>query len=88
MVWFKESEDSSDIEVEIIPDTVGRGVEEAEEEEVEMEGVAGNTASTQTEADDGLEDQSREPVEDQGRGNVDSAEQEEGDKEVNSGDRP
>lgn len=41
-VWFKESEDSSDIEVEIIPDTVGRVEEETEEElerEVEMEGV-------------------------------------------------
>ncbi|XP_037835880.1 cadherin-related family member 5 [Kryptolebias marmoratus] len=39
-VWFKESEDSSDIEVEIIPDPVGWLEKETEEElEVEMEGV-------------------------------------------------
>ncbi|XP_037551141.1 uncharacterized protein cdhr5a [Nematolebias whitei] len=40
MVWFKECKDSSDIEVEIIPDTVGKMEEETEEElEVEMEVV-------------------------------------------------
>ncbi|KAG7276847.1 hypothetical protein CRUP_007984, partial [Coryphaenoides rupestris] len=45
-VWFKESEDSSDIEVEIIPDTVGRVREEtAEEMDAEMEGVAGEPAA-------------------------------------------
>ncbi|KAM8876522.1 cadherin-related family member 5 [Synchiropus picturatus] len=41
-VWFKQIEDSSDIEVEIIPDTVGRVEEETQEElegEVEMEPV-------------------------------------------------
>ncbi|KAM4592262.1 cadherin-related family member 5 isoform 1-T1 [Odontesthes bonariensis] len=45
-VWFKESEDSSDIEVEIIPDSVGRVEEETEEElEVEMEGVVRDPAA-------------------------------------------
>ncbi|KAG7481655.1 cadherin-related family member 5-like [Solea senegalensis] len=47
-VWFKESEDSSDIEVEIIPDTVGQVLEETEEEleaEVEMEGVVRDPAA-------------------------------------------
>lgn len=54
-VWFKESEDSSDIEVEIIPDTVGRVEEETEEElegEVEMEGVVRDPAAPVREADD------------------------------------
>lgn len=32
MVWFKESEDSSDIEVEIIPDDIGLKHEEENEE--------------------------------------------------------
>lgn len=32
MVWFKESEDSSDIEVEIIPDDIGLKHEEVNEE--------------------------------------------------------
>lgn len=57
-VWFKESEDSSDIEVEIIPDTVGRVEEETEEElegEVEMEGVVRDPAAPLREADDGQE---------------------------------
>ncbi|CAN9507308.1 unnamed protein product [Ophioblennius macclurei] len=48
MVWFKESEDSSDIEVEIIPDSVGRLEEETEAElqgEVEMEGVVRDPAA-------------------------------------------
>ncbi|XP_039477045.1 cadherin-related family member 5 [Oreochromis aureus] len=57
-VWFKESEDSSDIEVEIIPDTVGRVEEETEEElegEVEMEGVVRDPAAPLREADDGHE---------------------------------
>lgn len=49
-VWFKESEDSSDIEVEIIPDSVGRVEEETEEElEVEMEGVIRDPAAPLTE---------------------------------------
>lgn len=38
-VWFKESEDSSDIEVEIIPDTIGIKPEE------EVESVEGDFAS-------------------------------------------
>uniref|UniRef100_A0A8C1VA93 Cadherin domain-containing protein n=1 Tax=Cyprinus carpio TaxID=7962 RepID=A0A8C1VA93_CYPCA len=38
-VWFKESEDSSDIEVEIIPDTIGLKAEE------DMEKVEGDFAS-------------------------------------------
>ncbi|XP_042371604.1 uncharacterized protein LOC121965530 [Plectropomus leopardus] len=59
-VWFKESEDSSDIEVEIIPDTVGR-VEEETEEELDMEGVVRDPAAPQRESDGGQE--SAEPGE-------------------------
>ncbi|XP_038557388.1 cadherin-related family member 5 [Micropterus salmoides] len=60
-VWFKESEDSSDIEVEIIPDTVGRVEEETQEElEVEMEGVVRDPAAPRRESDDGQESQSEE----------------------------
>ncbi|XP_060892693.1 cadherin-related family member 5 [Labrus mixtus] len=47
-VWFKESEGSSDIEVEIIPDSVGRVEEETQEElegEMEMEGVVRDPAA-------------------------------------------
>uniref|UniRef100_A0A3P9HEP5 Cadherin related family member 5 n=1 Tax=Oryzias latipes TaxID=8090 RepID=A0A3P9HEP5_ORYLA len=45
-VWFKQSDDSSDIEVEIIPDAVGRVEEETEEElEVEMEDVVRDPAA-------------------------------------------
>lgn len=55
-VWFKESEDSSDIEVEIIPDTVGRVEEETEEElEVEMDDVVRDPAAPLRE-DDGAEE--------------------------------
>ncbi|KAL6113579.1 uncharacterized protein ACO6RY_11823 [Pungitius sinensis] len=43
-VWFKESEDSSDIEVEIIPDTVSP-VEEETEEELGMEAVVRDPAA-------------------------------------------
>lgn len=51
-MWFKESEDSSDIEVEIIPDTVGRVDEETEEElEVEMDDVVRDPAAPQREVD-------------------------------------
>ncbi|KAK2853621.1 hypothetical protein Q5P01_006282 [Channa striata] len=57
-VWFKESEDSSDIEVEIIPDTVGR-------EEVEMEGVVRDPAAPRREYDDGQENKNTEPNEQQ-----------------------
>ncbi|XP_071394869.1 cadherin-related family member 5 [Centroberyx affinis] len=83
-VWFKESEDSSDIEVEIIPDTVGRVEEETEEElegEVEMEGVVRDPAAPQREADGGQEDESTEPNEDQGCGNADSEKEKEGKQE-------
>ncbi|CAK6980847.1 cadherin-related family member 5 [Scomber scombrus] len=70
-VWFKEIEDSSDIEVEIIPDTVGRVEEETEEEmEVEMDGVVRDPAAPQRESDGGQE----EPSEEQERGNSDNKE--------------
>ncbi|XP_073320192.1 cadherin-related family member 5 [Pagrus major] len=81
-VWFKESEDSSDIEVEIIPDTVGRVEEETEEElegEVEMEGVVRDPAAPLRESDGGQESQSTEPGEEQDDGN--SSEQKKGSKE-------
>lgn len=63
-MWFKESEDSSDIEVEIIPDTVGRVEEETEEElegEVEMESVVRDPAAPLREADDGQETNEQYP---------------------------
>ncbi|KAM4744608.1 cadherin-related family member 5 isoform 2-T2 [Anableps anableps] len=61
-VWFKESEDSSDIEVEIIPDTVGRVEEETEEElEVEMEGVVRDPAAPLRDPEGEQEAQSEEP---------------------------
>lgn len=61
-VWFKESEDSSDIEVEIIPDTVGRVEEETEEElEVEMEGVIRDPAAPLTELDAVQEGSNNDP---------------------------
>ncbi|XP_040916832.1 cadherin-related family member 5 [Toxotes jaculatrix] len=72
-VWFKESEDSSDIEVEIIPDTVGRVEEETEEElegEVEMEGVVRDPAAPLRESDGGQESQSTGPSEEQDCGNT------------------
>ncbi|XP_029312546.1 cadherin-related family member 5 [Cottoperca gobio] len=78
-VWFKESEDSSDIEVEIIPDTVGR-VEEETEEELNMEGVVRDPAAPLRESDDGKESQSEEPSEEQDRGNA-SSEKEKGGQE-------
>lgn len=74
-VWFKESADSSDIEVEIIPDTVGRVEEETEEElegEVEMEGVVRDPAAPLRESDGGQENQSTEPGEEQDAGNSSS----------------
>ncbi|XP_035991767.1 cadherin-related family member 5 [Fundulus heteroclitus] len=62
-VWFKESEDSSDIEVEIIPDTVGRVEEETEEElEVEMEGVVRDPAAPLRDPEGEQESQSEEPA--------------------------
>lgn len=74
-VWFKESEDSSDIEVEIIPDTVGRVEEETEEElegEVEMEGVVRDPAAPLREPDGGQESQSTETSEEQDHENTSS----------------
>jgi len=72
-VWFKESEDSSDIEVEIIPDTVGRVEEETEEElEVEMEGVVRDPAAPLRE-----ESQNTDPSEEQDPGDT-SLEKEKG----------
>ncbi|XP_077419295.1 cadherin-related family member 5 [Vanacampus margaritifer] len=62
-VWFKEIEDSSDIEVEIIPDTVGRVEEETQEElegELVMEGVVVDPDAPCTESDDGQESHSTE----------------------------
>ncbi|XP_041755199.1 cadherin-related family member 5 isoform X3 [Coregonus clupeaformis] len=61
-VWFKENEDASGIEVEIIPDTLGQEEEteeEEEEEEVDMEEVKGGdrSMSSQTEVDGGHGDQ-------------------------------
>lgn len=68
-MWFKESKDSSDIEVEIIPDTVGRVEEETEEElEVEMEAVVRDPAAPLRDSDGGPE-------------NEDDAEQGEGEEE-------
>lgn len=58
MVWFKESENSSDIEVEIIPDTVCQVEEETKEElEVEMEGVIRDQVGTLREPEGGQESQ-------------------------------
>ncbi|XP_056230992.1 cadherin-related family member 5 [Seriola aureovittata] len=80
-VWFKESEDSSDIEVEIIPDTVGRVEEETEEElEVEMEGVVRDPAAPLRESDSGQDSQSTGSSEEQDRGNT-SSEKEKGAQE-------
>ncbi|TNM90617.1 cadherin-related family member 5 [Takifugu flavidus] len=70
-VWFKESKDSSDIEVEIIPDTVGRVEEETEEElEVEMEAVVRDPAAPLKESDGGQENENTEQREEQGDGNA------------------
>lgn len=72
-MWFKESKDSSDIEVEIIPDTVGRVEEETEEElEVEMEEVVRDPAAPLRESGGGQENENTEPTEDQDEGNVNS----------------
>lgn len=60
-MWFKESEDSSDIEVEIIPDTVGRVEEETEEElEVEMDDVVRDPAAPLREVDGAQEGEQAE----------------------------
>ncbi|XP_026149700.1 cadherin-related family member 5 [Mastacembelus armatus] len=82
-VWFKESEDSSDIEVEIIPDTVGRVEEETEEElegEVEMEGVVRDPAAPLRESNVSQENHSTEASEELGHVNT-SSEKEKGEQE-------
>lgn len=63
-VWFKESEDSSDIEVEIIPDSIGRVEEETPEqlEGEEAEGVVRDPAAPLREQGD----QDADPGEDHG----------------------
>ncbi|KAM6943484.1 cadherin-related family member 5 [Xenentodon cancila] len=72
-VSFKESEDSSDIEVEIIPDSVGRVEEETEEElEVEMEGVVRDPAAPVREPEGGQETQNSEPSEQKDPGDTSS----------------
>lgn len=74
-MWFKEIEDSSDIEVEIIPDTVGRVEEETEEElegEVEMEGVVRDPAAPLRESDGEQENQTTGPSEEQDHGDTSS----------------
>ncbi|XP_068170070.1 cadherin-related family member 5 [Antennarius striatus] len=78
-VWFKESEGSSDIEVEIIPDCVGRVEEETQEElegEVEMEGVVRDPAAPLRQADSGQENQNTEPSEEQDHENKGSEKKE------------
>ncbi|XP_016887956.1 cadherin-related family member 5 isoform X2 [Cynoglossus semilaevis] len=67
-VWFKESKDSSDIEVEIIPDTVGRVEEETEEElegEMAMEDVVRDPAAPRRESEDEQENLNTEPEEEE-----------------------
>nr|XP_061811157.1 cadherin-related family member 5-like [Nerophis lumbriciformis] len=62
-VWFKEIEDSSDIEVEIIPDTVGRVEEETQEElegELVMEGVVKDPTTPCADTDVGEDEQRNE----------------------------
>lgn len=60
-VWFKESEDSSDIEVEIIPDSVGRVEEEPEEEpEGEMDDVVRDPAAPLREENQNPDDQDQD----------------------------
>ncbi|KAL3065906.1 hypothetical protein OYC64_015947 [Pagothenia borchgrevinki] len=76
-VWFKQSEDSSDIEVEIIPDTVGR-VEEETEEELDMEGVVRDPAAPLREAEGEKESESAEPDEEKDRGKEKGGEEKEG----------
>ncbi|XP_047218950.1 cadherin-related family member 5 isoform X1 [Girardinichthys multiradiatus] len=81
-VWFKESEDSSDIEVEIIPDTVGRVEEETEEElEVEMEGVIRDPAAPLRDPEGEQENQSDEQSQQPDPGDTTSSEKGEQEEE-------
>lgn len=87
-MWFKESEDSSDIEVEIIPDTVGRVEEETEEElegEVEMEGVVRDPAAPMREPDAGQEGESAQMNEERGDVNRSSDKERGGQEEEEDG---
>lgn len=87
-MWFKESEDSSDIEVEIIPDMVGRVQEETEEElegEVEMEGVVRDPAAPMREPDGGQESESAQMNEERGDVNRSSDEEKGGQEEEEEG---
>lgn len=87
-MWFKESEDSSDIEVEIIPDTVGRVEEETEEElegEVEMEGVVRDPAAPMREPDGGQEGESAQTNEERGDVNRSSDKEKGGQEEEEEG---
>ncbi|KAK9542261.1 hypothetical protein VZT92_000136 [Zoarces viviparus] len=79
-VWFKEIGDSSDIEVEIIPDTVSP-VEEETEEQLDMEGVVRDPAAPVRGSDGGQESQSTESGEEQDRGNTGSAKEKGGKEE-------
>uniref|UniRef100_A0A1A8EAN5 Cadherin-related family member 5 n=1 Tax=Nothobranchius kadleci TaxID=1051664 RepID=A0A1A8EAN5_NOTKA len=80
-VWFKESEDSSDIEVEIIPDSVGRVEEETEEElEVEMEGVIRDPAAPLTDPEGVQKNQNNDPNREQNPGDT-SSDKEKGEPE-------
>lgn len=82
-VWFKESKDSSDIEVEIIPDTVGRVEEETEEElEVEMEAVVRDPAAPRRESDEGQENEDAEQREEEGGKAAASEEEKESQEEA------
>ncbi|CAF91575.1 unnamed protein product, partial [Tetraodon nigroviridis] len=75
-VWFKESKDSSDIEVEIIPDTVGRVEEETEEElEVEMEAAVRDPAAPLRGSDGGQENEDAEQREEEEEGQAASKEE-------------
>lgn len=82
-MWFKESKDSSDIEVEIIPDTVGRVEEETEEElEVEMEAVVRDPAAPLRDSDGGPENEDAEQREGEGEGKAASEKEKESQEEA------
>ena len=62
-VWFKENEESSEIEVEIIPDSLGQEEKAADEvDEQEMEGGGESMATQQTDLGDGQGEVSGGPV--------------------------
>ncbi|XP_067105227.1 cadherin-related family member 5 [Osmerus mordax] len=62
-VWFKENEESSEIEVEIIPDSLGQEEKATDEvDEQEMEGGGESMATQQTDLGDGQGEVSGGPV--------------------------